>query len=59
MVNFQEHVDAEAERKNKKDKKIEDALNELANKVVNLAKQLDRHMNEADAHNPGTLKKKK
>lgn len=38
--------------------KISDALQELANKVVNLANQLDRHMSEADAHNPGTMHKK-
>ena len=41
------------------------ALEELANKVVNLAvridevsKKLDDHVETADAHNPGILRKK-
>ena len=39
--------------------KLESALEELANKVVNLAVKLDEHMSEPDAHNPGVLRKKK
>ena len=45
--------------------KLEKALKELANKVVNLAvkidkvsKKLDDHVETADAHNPGILRKK-
>jgi len=34
------------------------ALEELANKVVNLANKLDEHLNERDAHNPGTMRAK-
>ena len=34
------------------------ALEELANKVVNLANKLDEHLNERDAHNPGTMRSK-
>jgi hypothetical protein len=34
------------------------ALEELANKVVNLANKLEEHMLERDAHNPGTMRTK-
>ena len=39
--------------------KLEKAVEELANKVVNLAVKLDQHMNEADAHHVALLAKKK
>ena len=38
--------------------KLEKAVEELANKVVNLAVKLEGHMSEADAHNPGVMRKK-
>lgn len=37
---------------------LKQAVDELADKVVNLAIKLDKHMNEADAHHVALLAKK-
>ena len=38
---------------------LEEALEKLANKVVNLANKLEEHMKEPDSHNPAMMGKKK
>ena len=43
-------------------KSVEQLLSDFADlnvKVVNLANKLEEHINEADAHNPGYMAKKK
>jgi predicted nucleic acid-binding Zn-ribbon protein len=37
-------------------RKCTEALEALADKVVNLANRLDAHLKERDAHNPGTMR---
>lgn len=34
------------------------ALEELANRVVNLANKLEEHINTPDCHNPGVMRRK-
>ena len=66
MSKTEEWVETELQEHNNRlygtDTALEKLLSEVADlnvKVVNLANKLEEHINEADAHNPGYMAKKK